>query len=43
MRQVALECGYSSASLRERIYLGTPSSPAVGLLLSTAASDSERA
>jgi hypothetical protein len=41
MRQVALECGYSSASLRERIYLGTPPSPATGLLLSTAASDIE--
>jgi hypothetical protein len=41
MRQVALECGYSSASLRERIYLGTPGSPMAGLLLSTAASDSE--
>ena len=41
MRQVALECGYSSASLRERIYLGTPSSPAAGVLISTAASDSE--
>lgn len=41
MRQVALECGYSSASLRERIYLGAPTAPAAGLLLSTAASDSE--
>jgi hypothetical protein len=41
MRQVALECGYSSASLRERIYLGSPASPTAGLLLSTAASDSE--
>ncbi len=41
MRQVALECGYSSASLRERIYLGTPLSPAAGVLISTAASDSE--
>jgi hypothetical protein len=41
MRQVALECGYSSASLRERIYLGTPSSPAADVLISTAASDSE--
>ena len=41
MRQVALECGYSSASLRERIYLGTPASPAAGVLISTAASDSE--
>jgi len=41
MRQMALECGYSSASLRERIYLGSPSSPAAGVLISTAASDSE--
>lgn len=41
MRQVALECGYSSASLRERLYLGTPDAPAAGVLISTAASDSE--
>jgi hypothetical protein len=41
MRQVALECGYSSASLRERIYIGTPEEPTAGVLLSTAASDSE--
>ena len=41
IRQVALECGYSSASLRERIYLGTPEAPTAGVLLSTAASDSE--
>jgi hypothetical protein len=41
MRQMALECGYSSASLRERLYLGTPSAPAAGVLISTAASDSE--
>jgi hypothetical protein len=41
IRQVALECGYSSASLRERIYLGTPVAPTAGVLLSTAASDSE--
>lgn len=41
IRQVALECGYSSASLRERIYLGTAETPTAGLLLSTAASDSE--
>ncbi|MGH3221078.1 MAG: DrmB family protein [Streptosporangiaceae bacterium] len=41
IRQVALECGYSSASLRERIYLGTPDAPTAGVLLSTAASDSE--
>jgi hypothetical protein len=41
IRQVALECGYSSASVRERIYLGRPSQPTAGVLLSTAASDSE--
>lgn len=41
LRQVALECGYSSASIRERIYTGTASQPTAGLLLSTAASDSE--
>lgn len=41
IRQVALDCGYSSASLRERLYVGTPGAPAAGLLLSTAASDSE--
>jgi hypothetical protein len=41
IRQVALECGYSSASLRERIYIGSPDAPTAGVLLSTAASDSE--
>ena len=41
IRQVALECGYSSASIRERLYLGSPREPAAGVLLSTAASDSE--
>lgn len=41
IRQVALECGYSSASLKERIYYGTPRNPTAGILLSTAASDSE--
>ena len=41
IRQVSLECGYSSASIRERLYIGTPSAPAAGVLLSTAASDSE--
>ena len=41
IRQVSLECGYSSASIRERLYIGTPSAPAAGILLSTAASDSE--
>ncbi|WP_435242075.1 DrmB family protein [Streptomyces cucumeris] len=41
IRQVALECGYSSASIRERLYLGAPNNPAAGILLSTSASDSE--
>lgn len=41
LRQVALECGYSSASIRERLYVGTRQQPTAGVLLSTAASDSE--
>jgi len=41
IRQVSLECGYSSASIRERLYLGRPGARTAGLLLSTAASDSE--
>jgi hypothetical protein len=41
IRQVALECGYSSASFRERVYIGIPRNPTAGVLLSTAASDSE--
>ncbi len=41
LRQVALECGYSSASIRERLYVGTTASPTAGILLSTAASDTE--
>jgi len=41
IRQVALECGYSSASIRERLYIGSPREPCAGVLLSTAASDSE--
>lgn len=41
LRQVALECGYSSASIRERLYVGTPAAPTAGILLSTAASDTE--
>ncbi len=41
IRQVALECGYGSSSIRERIYVGTAAETSNGLLLSTAASDSE--
>lgn len=41
VRQISLECGYSSASIRERLYTGVPGDPHAGFLLSTAASDSE--
>lgn len=44
MRQIALECGYTAASIRERIYCLSPCEeygPMAGILLYTAASDSE--
>ena len=44
MRQIALECGYTAASIRERIYClhpGEDEGPMAGILLYTAASDSE--
>ena len=44
LRQLALECGYSAASLRERIYSRDAADgvePMAGVLLYTAASDSE--
>ncbi len=42
IRQMALECGYSSASLAERIYCDLEEEgPAAGILIYTAASDSE--
>ncbi|MCX6876635.1 MAG: DUF1998 domain-containing protein [Verrucomicrobia bacterium] len=44
MRQIALECGYTAASIRERIYClqpGEDHGPMAGILLYTAASDSE--
>jgi hypothetical protein len=44
MRQFAIECGYSTASIRERIYARSPedeNGPMAGILLYTAASDSE--
>ncbi len=44
MRQLALECGYTAASIRERIYArepGDPAGPMAGVLLYTAAADSE--
>jgi hypothetical protein len=44
MRQLALECGYTAASVRERIYSKEPGEadgPMAGILLYTAAPDSE--
>ena len=44
MRQLALECGYTAASIRERIYArdaGMEGGPMAGILIYTAASDSE--
>ena len=44
MRQIVLDCGYTAASIRERIYCRTPAmpnGPMAGLLLYTAAPDSE--
>lgn len=46
MRQIVFECGYSSSSLRERIYSSLPGSklgPMAGILIYTADSDSEGA
>jgi hypothetical protein len=41
MREMALESGYASASVRERLYARGGADPMAGLLLYTAASDSE--
>lgn len=44
MRQLALECGYTAASIRERIYARGPEAdggPMAGILIYTAAPDSE--
>ena len=42
MRQLSFDCGYSSASLRERLYCETdPQRPMAGLLVYTASGDSE--
>jgi hypothetical protein len=44
MRRLALECGYSQASIRERLYAlpaEDPDGPMAGILLYTAAPDSE--
>ena len=41
MNQLTFECGYSSASLRERLYVSPPPRPMAGLLIYTAAGDTE--
>ena len=41
MRQLTLECGYSSASLQERIYSDQGSFPMAGLLIYTATPDAD--
>ena len=43
MRELALECGYSSSSIRERVYASMPGDPTdmAGVLIYTAAPDSE--
>lgn len=42
IRELALECGYNAASIRERIYADTSgSSPQAGVLIYTAAADSD--
>ncbi|MFG3281077.1 DrmB family protein [Streptomyces sp. NPDC048111] len=41
IRTIALECGYNSASLAERIYAGDAEDPRTGILIYTAVPDSE--
>ncbi|MGW5055174.1 DrmB family protein [Actinokineospora sp. NPDC004072] len=41
IRAIALDCGYGSASLAERIYAGTEDDPRTGILIYTAVPDSE--
>jgi hypothetical protein len=41
INQLVYECGYGSAALRERIYYGTGDSAMSGVLIYTAAGDSE--
>ena len=41
MRQLTLECGYSSAALRERLYVNDGDDGMMGLLIYTATSDSD--
>lgn len=41
IRTIALECGYSAASLSERVYAGTEDDPRGGILVYTAVPDAE--
>ena len=41
MKQLSLQCGYSTASLRERIYVGNDEYNMAGVLIYTATSDSD--
>ena len=42
MNRLTFECGYSSAALRERLYVSEPGeNPMAGLLIYTAAGDAE--
>lgn len=41
IRTIALECGYSAASLGERIYAGTEDHPQAGILIYTAVPDAD--
>lgn len=41
MRQLALDCGYSAASLRERLYVGTPLDRCAGVLIYTSSPDAD--
>jgi len=41
IRELALDCGYNAASIRERIYASSDDDPMAGILLYTAAADSD--
>ena len=41
MRELALECGYNAAGIQERIYAKSGENPMAGILVYTAASDSD--
>lgn len=41
MKQLSLQCGYSSASLRERLYVGEGATEMSGIMIYTATSDSD--